>query len=86
MKAHMEHLASVIRVGRDGFKYGDPYTFSATVKWISTEEVEIVGALRAPTMSEYKAFFELCKEIGIKTMIVTRIKNGQVIRLKKRIR
>ncbi len=62
MAGHLEPLAAVVRVGG---AYGAPYTWAATVRYLSPSEVEIVGAVRAPTPSEWRALRGLCREAGI---------------------
>ena len=76
MNADLEHLASVIRVFPDGCKYGDPYTFCAAVRHLDRETVEIVGALRSPTPSEWRAIRAALVEAGIIKAVFTRIKDG----------
>jgi hypothetical protein len=76
MNADLEHLASVIRVYPNGGKYGDPYTFCAAVRHLDRESVEIVGALRSPTPSEWRAIRAALVEAGIVKAMFTRIKDG----------
>jgi hypothetical protein len=76
MNASLEHLASVIRVFPDGGEYGDPYTFCATIRHLDRETVEIVGALRSPTPSEWRAIRAALAKGGIIKAMFTRIKDG----------
>ena len=76
MKAELQPLVGVLRVFPDGGKYGDPYSFCATVHHLDQETVEIIGAMRAPKPSEWRAIRECLRKTRVKMAIFTRIKNG----------
>ena len=75
--ADLEPLSAVIRVYADGCKHPDPYVWTATVKFINPETVEIIGAMRAPTPSEWRAIMNELARHRIKLLGFCRIKNGQ---------
>ena len=72
MKAEMETLTSIIRVFKEGKSYGDAYEFSAAVRWINPERVEIMGTLRAPRPSEWRAMQECLKAHGAKELLIVK--------------
>jgi hypothetical protein len=59
---HLEPLCALIRVGGE---YGEPYSWVATIRYVSPTDVEIVGAQRAPKPSEWKAACLVMKDAGI---------------------
>jgi hypothetical protein len=74
--ANLEHLASILRVFPDGSSYGDPFSWSATLRWIAPDTVEVCGAMRAPTPSEWRAIRECLVSLGVTTAVITRHKAG----------
>jgi len=74
--ADLEPLTSLIRVFPDGGRYGDPYTFCATLRHLDRKTVEIVGALRAPTPGEWRAIRTALAGAGITEATFVRIKDG----------
>lgn len=62
VRGHLEPLAAVVRVGGD---YGAPYTWAATVRYLSPTEVELLGVVRAPRPSECHALGEVLVAQGI---------------------
>jgi len=76
MNAELQHLVSVLRIFPDYGTYGDPYGFCATVRHLDPKTVEIIGAMRAPKPSEWRAIRECLRKAGADTAIFTRIKNG----------
>lgn len=72
MKALVEPLASVVRVGPDNFVYGDPYTFACSIRWIDRQSVEMIGATAAPTPSEWRAMVRKFRELGVKRVLIDR--------------
>ena len=90
MNAELQPLVSVLRVFPDDGKYGDPYGFCATVRHLDPKTVEIIGAMRAPKPSEWRAIRDCLRKAKADTAIFTRIKNGcesaHYIRLPKRKR
>lgn len=76
MNAELQPLVSVLRVFPDGGKYGDPYDFCTTVRHLDQATVEIIGAMRAPKPSEWRAIRECLIKAKTTTAIFIRIKNG----------
>ncbi len=59
MWAHIEPLAGVLRVFADGDQYGEPYVWSATVRYLDAQTVEILGIQSAPQPSTWRAIIAL---------------------------
>ena len=66
--ADIEPLTAVVRVIPGG-RYGDAYTWSATVRWLDRRAVEILGALRAPRPSEWRAVRNALRQAGVQAVI-----------------
>ncbi len=71
---HLEPLTAVIRVGG---AYGDPFTWAAAVRYLDPSKVEIVGALRAPSPSEWRKACLILAEAGVRTLLFQRKRNGK---------
>lgn len=72
--AHVEILSGIVRVFAPGKKYGDPYDWAVTVRWVSPDTVEYLGALRSPTRHEIRAMCrELCK-LGVVYVLMKRLR------------
>lgn len=78
MQAEMEFISSIIRIFEDGKGYGDPYEFSATIRWITPRRVEIIGILRAPKLSEWKAMNNCLRSHGVEDVIINKVKYGKM--------
>jgi hypothetical protein len=76
--AELEILTSIVRVFKEGESYGDPYEFSVTVRWITPKRVEILGAVRAPKPSEWRAIQECLHSYGAEELIIIKAKNGEM--------
>ncbi len=76
MKALIEPVAAVIRVVPDEGSYGDPFTFSATLRWVDHQTVELMGALRAPRPSEWRAIVLALRACGATAMVWSRLSGG----------
>ncbi len=74
--AHLEPLSSIIRVGAGGSKHGDVYQWSAMVRHLSPTEVEVCGALVAPSVEQWRAIVEAMRGIGVQRVLMRRIKGG----------
>jgi hypothetical protein len=72
MIGHLETIAGILRVFPDGQRYGDPYTWCATVRFLSRDTVEICGALRAPMPSEWRAIREALAAAGVTSAVIVR--------------
>lgn len=72
--AHIEPLSGIIRVFDDDAKYGEPYQWAATVRWLDRETIEICGAMAAPTPSEWRAIARLMRSQSppVKRVVVKR--------------
>lgn len=75
MGGHLEPLTAVLRVGG---AYGEPYTWSATVRYLSPSSVEILGAMRSPTPSEWRAMRAILKADGVTTVLFVRHKDDTI--------
>jgi hypothetical protein len=42
-----------------------PYRWSATVRYLSPFDVEVLGAMRAPTPSEWRAICQVLRDSGV---------------------
>jgi hypothetical protein len=75
-RAHIEPLSGIIRVFGDHAKYGDPYQWAATVRWLDRETIEICGAMSAPTASEWRAIAKLMRSQSppLKRVLLKRIR------------
>lgn len=76
MIADLQPLVSLIRIFPEGGQYGDPYTYCATIRHLDRETVEIIGALRAPTPSEWRAIRVALADAGVTKAMFMRIKDG----------
>ena len=67
MKAHLEPTVSILRIYAEGKnrEQFDPYEFSATIKHIDDNTIEICGVDKPVTPSIWRAIHELCQEKGI---------------------
>lgn len=78
MKVDIEHTSSLVRVWyRADAKYGDSFNWCATVRWISKEEVEFVGAMTAPNQEAWRAIQDHFAEMGVKRILMIRYKRGR---------
>lgn len=73
MHAEFEMIAGVVRVFLPGKTYGDKYEWSATIRYLDSETVEILGIVRAPTISEWRAVERCCKQNKVKRVMFYRI-------------
>lgn len=73
MDGHLEPLTALIRIGG---AYGQPYTWAATVRYLSPSSVEIVGAMRAPTPHEWRAMRHILKLAGVASVLFVRHKDN----------
>ena len=71
MDGHLEPLTAIMRIGG---AYGEPYTWAATVRYLSPTSVEIVGAMRAPTPHEWRVMRAVLKATGIISVLFVRHK------------
>lgn len=77
--AEIEPLSGVIRVWADGGVYGDPYVWCASVRWLSREDVEILGYTNPVTRGVWRAVMNTCNKSGIKRILAVRYRAGQRI-------
>lgn len=79
MKVDIQHLSSVVRVWtQEGAKYGDPYDWAATIRWIDKETIEVLGVVKPVTKAMWEALTEAFAEMGIKKMLIVRHTGGKV--------
>lgn len=74
-QGHIEHLSGVLRIGGG---YGEPYTWSATIRYLTPTKVEVLGAVRSPNLAERKAIAEVLKSHGIEEAVYFRKKDGKI--------
>ena len=76
-KAQIEPIAGILRVfNDDAARYGDRFDWSATIRWITREEIEICAYLTEIKPSIYKAIFAECQRLGIKRIKAVNYPNG----------
>ncbi len=73
MKGHIEPLSGILRVGGS---YGEHCTYSVTLRYLNPEEVEIMGAERAPTFTEVASMKFVLALAGVKWFWISRLKQG----------
>lgn len=74
---HIEPLAAVVRVPGD---YLGPFTWAASVRYLSPTHVEIVAAMRMPTVSEMKDLRATLIAAGVTQATIKRVQpDGRVI-------
>lgn len=56
---HLEPLSAVLRIGG---AYGEPYTYAVPIRYLSPTLVEVLGAVRAPKPSEWRAVQHVLRE------------------------
>ena len=78
MIADIEPTSGVLRCW-DGtvVKYGEPYQWAATVRWLSRESIEILGDVKPVTREVFRAIIKRCAESGIKRILAVRYRAGQ---------
>ena len=54
MEAHLEPVVGILRLYEDGKTFGDEYVWSATLKWVDSETVEICGVDKTVTVEIWK--------------------------------
>lgn len=76
--AHVETTSVVLRVFSEGREFGDRYDWCATGVRVAPGVLEILGVLRAPSPSEWRAIFRTLKAQGWQKVIWWRHRpNGQ---------
>ena len=68
-------MSAMLRIGG---AYGEPYTWAAGVRYINPFSVEIVGAMRAPTPSEWRAMRAVLKASGVTSVLFVRHKDDTI--------
>jgi hypothetical protein len=78
MPASIEHFAGVVRYWESPeSKYGDPYQWAASIRWINHETIEIVGITQPPTPAIWRAVKAAAAENGAKQITFVRHKDGR---------
>lgn len=79
--AQIEPLSAVVRFWHDEqSQYGDPYDWVATLRWITPNEVEVIGITKPPTPSVWRAVKAACREMGIERIVFYRMRHGEKVR------
>lgn len=78
MNGHLEPISALIRIGG---AYGEPYTWAASLRFVSPTEVEVLGATRAPTPQERRAIREVLHANGIERAFYVRREGERVRRI-----
>lgn len=73
MPANIQHLTSIIRQGEQANEYRAPYTWSATVRWMDTTAVELIGVDAPMTKTIWREVMGLLHELGIEKFLIHRI-------------
>ena len=81
MHGDIEHLASVLRIFRDGDEYGDRYVWCCTVKWISFTEVELCGVVRRVTPEIWGAIMDCFRSSPVLKIVVNVDGNRHVLKV-----
>jgi len=76
MRAEIERIAGVLRVFDEDKEYGEPYEWAATVRWLSKDEIEIMGDVAPISCSIYRAIVDECVRLGIKRALRVTYKDG----------
>ena len=76
MAAITQHLTSLIRQGDKCYDHGDPFTWSATVRWINGDSVELIGVDAPMTKSVWRDVMNELHRLGIKRFLIHR-RRGQ---------
>ena len=84
-KAQIEPIAGILRVFNDDeARYGDRFDWSATIRWITREEIEICAYLTEIKPSIYKAIFAECQRLGVKRIKAVNYPDGSAGERKER--
>ena len=79
MWVDLEPIASQLRVFADGDAIGNPYAWCATVRHIDMHTVEILGVMRAPRPSEWRAIIAAFAQTDVQEIIFRRYRDGEVV-------
>jgi hypothetical protein len=79
--AWLEPISAVVRIGTGEAKHLDKYHFAATVRYLSIDEIEVVGVAKQGsgpgiTKADWVALVTCFRLNGIKRVLFKRIKNG----------
>lgn len=75
--AHIEPLASIIRVFNAGDKYGDKYLWSCAIRWISPTKVELCSVIDFPVFAYRHAIGITLWKMGVTEVFFIRKKDGK---------
>ena len=76
MYAEIEPTSGILRIWNNG-KYGDPYDWSCTIRWLNPDELEIIGLDKPITKEGYTAALEACKKNGAKRVLIRHYHNQE---------
>jgi ABC-type glycerol-3-phosphate transport system substrate-binding protein len=78
MPAQIEPFAGVVRYwAKADARYGDPYQWAASVRWIDHETLEILGITQPPTPAVWRAVKAAAKQNGVKQIVFVRRRDGK---------
>jgi hypothetical protein len=81
--AHMERIPDgsyIMRVGPEGWEYGDPYELFVVVVDLGEGSCEVRGCDKPISPSQLKAMAKCAREHGFTAAVFDRIKNGKKTR------
>lgn len=82
MIARIEPISGVIRIWfNDDHGYGYPYQWAATVRWVDSDSIEIMGVVEDPNNPKlspnlFRAMIAEAARVNAKRIGYKRIKNG----------
>lgn len=90
MPCFIEHLTSIVRIGAQALKWGDPWQKVVVVRWLSPKLVELIGfdaAGQRFTVTDFRSIEGMLSRLGVDEAQWTRKDadgNERVIRWKGR--
>lgn len=75
--AHVESVASIIRIFDVDKDFGDEYLWCCTLRWINPTKVELCGVVDFPNMSYRHAMGKTLWKMGVKEVIFNRKKDNK---------
>lgn len=77
MTGEFEPVSGWIRVWADGRHFPDPFEWTAGVRFIERDTIEICAVDKPVTPGIWRAVVEECRRIGVRTILFKRIKDGE---------
>ncbi len=73
MKVDLQPVSGILRIWNDpDAKYGDPYDWCCTVKWLTETKVELLGVDKPVTPAMWRAIQDALAERGIEEFLAVR--------------